>query len=452
MQASIGALIPFRYATVNGWYFNAAPTPSPKRLIRAVQQSRGRILKILYHALVNVSRDPAVADHAVLGDLHRRWRDHELPAYRHLVDTSQRRLSAAEPEELVEIVEQVGRAAGRQLWFIAIVGGSAWKMEACLTRFAERYLSSLTQPGGILAEGVQILLRGLPGIELQPPAHAVLSADWYWPTTGETNPTNDVVSPGRRQHVIDQREAAETACLAALAATPRRRRQFTELLDVNRRYAGIREAQARSFTLGWPLLRACVLRIGDHLVGERCLEHPDQVFFLTRGELRPTTSRGSAAHTREEIWRRQRRLPAPLTLGTPPRLIGDPMLRAVKTARGNRAMPSDAIIGQPASAGRAAGPVRLITDPGDFASFRPGEVLVARSTTPAWTPLFATAAAVVTDSGALTAHASIVAREYGIPAVVGTGDATHRLTTGQQVLVDGTVGTVIPVRSGVENA
>lgn len=69
-------------------------------------------------------------------------------------------------------------------------------------------------------------------------------------------------------------------------------------------------------------------------------------------------------------------------------------------------------------------------------------MLVARSTAPAWTPLFAMAAAVVTDGGALTAHASIVAREYGIPAVVGTGDATHHLVTGQLVTVDGTAGTV----------
>ncbi len=102
-------------------------------------------------------------------------------------------------------------------------------MEACLTRFAERRLQQLTRPGGVLADGVQILLRGLPGIDLQPPGHAVLSADWYWPTSGETDPTNHPVSDvtGRRQQLIDQREAAESACLAALAATPRRRRKFS---------------------------------------------------------------------------------------------------------------------------------------------------------------------------------------------------------------------------------
>jgi pyruvate,water dikinase len=78
----------------------------------------------------------------------------------------------------------------------------------------------------------------------------------------------------------------------------------------------------------------------------------------------------------------------------------------------------------------------------DFDAFEPGEVLVARATAPAWTPLFERAAAVVTDGGTLAAHASLVAREYGIPAVVGTSDATRRLRTGQMVTVDGTAGTV----------
>jgi pyruvate,water dikinase len=73
---------------------------------------------------------------------------------------------------------------------------------------------------------------------------------------------------------------------------------------------------------------------------------------------------------------------------------------------------------------------------------RPGEVLVARITTPAWTTLFSMASAVVTDVGGPLSHSSIVAREYGIPAVLGTGSATARVRTGQQVRVDGDAGTV----------
>ena len=72
----------------------------------------------------------------------------------------------------------------------------------------------------------------------------------------------------------------------------------------------------------------------------------------------------------------------------------------------------------------------------------PGDVLVTRITTPAWTPLFAMASAIVTDVGGPLSHSSIVAREYGIPAVLGTGVATQRLATGQQVTVDGDAGTV----------
>jgi pyruvate,water dikinase len=78
----------------------------------------------------------------------------------------------------------------------------------------------------------------------------------------------------------------------------------------------------------------------------------------------------------------------------------------------------------------------------DFERLQAGDVLVAPATTPAWTPLFARAAAVVTDTGSLGSHSSQVAREYGIPAVVCTGDATARLRDGQLVTVDGSSGTV----------
>jgi phosphoenolpyruvate synthase/pyruvate phosphate dikinase len=131
-----------------------------------------------------------------------------------------------------------------------------------------------------------------------------------------------------------------------------------------------------------------------------------------------------------------------LTLGHPAPLIGDVIDRTVQQARHGAAATDGAMIGHPASTGRATGPVRIVRGPQDFAAFSDGDVLVAKTTAPAWTPVFARAAAVVTDSGSLAAHTSLVAREYGIPAVVGTGDATHRLLTGQIITVDGTAGTV----------
>ncbi|MEV4889272.1 PEP-utilizing enzyme [Nonomuraea sp. NPDC055795] len=93
---------------------------------------------------------------------------------------------------------------------------------------------------------------------------------------------------------------------------------------------------------------------------------------------------------------------------------------------------SGVIKGVPGSPGRVTGTARVIHGPGEFGLMRQGDVLVARITTPAWTPLFALAAAVVTDVGGPLSHSSIVAREYGIPAVLGTGSATTRLRNGRR--------------------
>jgi pyruvate,water dikinase len=103
---------------------------------------------------------------------------------------------------------------------------------------------------------------------------------------------------------------------------------------------------------------------------------------------------------------------------------------------------SAVIQGIACSAGRVTAPARVLRGPEDFDQMAPGEVLVAAITTPAWTPLFAMAAAVVTDVGGPLSHGSIVAREYGIPAVLGTGSATRRIRSGQTIAVDGGRGTV----------
>src|SRR4029078_1517880 len=110
--------------------------------------------------------------------------------------------------------------------------------------------------------------------------------------------------------------------------------------------------------------------------------------------------------------------------------------------RDEAAAPAGAIRGTPASPGRVTGRARVIRTVDAFDRLLPGEVLVCPLTAPSWTPLFDRAAAVVTDVGSPAAHASIIAREYGIPAVVGCGDATTRLTTGMRVTVDGGRGNV----------
>ena len=447
MHRCVGVRVPFRYALVHGWYYNAAPIPSPRLLARVLRQGRRRAVRILYNALIRVGRDPAAADRAALCDLDRQWREIQLPGYRRLVAESRAEAATATTDRLAQLIDNLGREAGIYLWYLAIVGGSAWKMEACLLRFCRRHLAAvLPEDQG----GTQVLLRGLPGAEPGSATHAVHSADWYHPTSAELPAADSAVPDGshRLARLARQRTIAEQACRAALARRHRRLAQFEQLLQVNQRYAVIREEQARDFTLAWPVLRACVRRLGEHLVTAGALDQADDVFFCTRDEVRAHTrgrakSLDTAVRERREKWQRQRALPAPLTLGRPPKLIGDVIDRTARRARGPGEVRDGVIVGHPASAGRATGPVRIVTGPHDFAAFRHGDVLVAKTTAPAWTPLFARAAAVVTDGGTLAAHASLVAREYAIPAVVATGDATRRLHPGQQVTVDGTAGTVV---------
>ena len=105
-------------------------------------------------------------------------------------------------------------------------------------------------------------------------------------------------------------------------------------------------------------------------------------------------------------------------------------------------MAGDTITGQGASPGRVAGAARVIHGPGEFGQMRQGDILVAKITTPAWTLLFALAAGIVTDVGGPLSHSSIVAREYHLAAVLGTGVATERIRSGQRITVDGDSGVV----------
>jgi phosphohistidine swiveling domain-containing protein len=310
-------------------------------------------------------------------------------------------------------------------------------MEAALAKFVRGNLSDR------VGFGHQVLLRGLPGMDTGTPPHAVQSVDWYRPTLGELGLAGeDPDGRTRQREIAVEREAAEGACRVALADRPKPLSRFDALLEVAQRYAVLRERQARDFTLAWPLLRRCAIRLGEILAARGDIDAAEDVFFLTRAELDGRGYLRDMAADRRQRWEWQRRLVAPLDLGTPPKVLRSLMHGAAEAAR-SRPVPSDAIlVGEPASPGRATGAVRIVQGPEDFDRFRDGEVLVARLTAPAWTPLFGRAAAVVTDGGTLAAHASLVAREYGIPAVVGTSEATRRLRDGQVVIVDGGAGVV----------
>ena len=120
-------------------------------------------------------------------------------------------------------------------------------------------------------------------------------------------------------------------------------------------------------------------------------------------------------------------------------LVGDG--RAFYEGLGATATVGEALTGSPVSPGIAEGVVRVVLDP-HVTQLLPGEILVCPGTDPAWTPLFMAAAGLVTEVGGMMTHGSVVAREYGIPAVVGVHQATIRLKTGQRIRIDGTQGTI----------
>jgi pyruvate,water dikinase len=432
----LGTTLPFPHAAINGWYYLATPALSPRTIATALLQGRGRLLRFFRYGVLGPGRDPVVADRRLLAGLAEQWQSELLPRYQRLVQTGEQQAETASPEQLAAIIDRVGAAAGEQLLSLAVVGGSAWKMEGALARFARQHLA------GRIDASVQELLVGLPGSQPDLPAHAVQSLDWYHPTAGELGWPPPPPSEDRHRELAARRETLTAQCLAVLGDRPQLQARFQALLEVAQRYAVLREQQARQLTLGWPLLRRCALRLGQTLHADGVIGRAEDVFFLTRAELDTHAPLQELVHRRRAAWERQRRLLAPLTIGRPPRLIQRELLAAVDAVRTTGPAPQGAIVGQPASPGRATGPVRIVNGPGDFDRFQPGEVLVARATAPAWTPLFARAAAVVTDGGTLAAHASLVAREYGIPAVVATGDATTRLVDGQLVTVDGSAGTI----------
>jgi pyruvate,water dikinase len=228
---------------------------------------------------------------------------------------------------------------------------------------------------------------------------------------------------------------------------------FWRLLRLAQRYAPLREDALADVGLGWPVLRKMLREIGRRLVAAEAIATSDDVFWLTLDDLRadaplldagrPAADYRAAVADRQASWERIRHItpPAALPLEGGARLLGIDMSRWLP-ARTDQAE-GDVIKGQGTSPGRVAGPARVIHGPDEFAQMQPGDILVAKITTPAWTPLFALASGIVTDVGGPLSHGSIVAREYHIPAVMGTGVATGRIRSGQRVTVDGDAGVVM---------
>ncbi|UBU10703.1 PEP/pyruvate-binding domain-containing protein [Nonomuraea gerenzanensis] len=248
----------------------------------------------------------------------------------------------------------------------------------------------------------------------------------------------DTGVPPSEQFADGVRQARAT--IAHVAARARRRGRWRApvvrfALGRTRRYAGLRELPKFYLVKTLAAVRRSLLVVGEHLVGLGVLDSAQDVFFLdlreTRaalagGDLRALVAERRATYERE---RRRRHVPRVLLSdGTEPEALSQP---------GG----DGGIAGTPASPGTVTGVARVVLDP-IGAHLEPGEILVCPSTDPGWTPLFLTAGGLVMEMGGAMSHGAVVAREYGIPAVVGVPDATHRITSGQRITVNGAAGTV----------
>lgn len=190
-------------------------------------------------------------------------------------------------------------------------------------------------------------------------------------------------------------------------------------------------------------IRHTALRLGERLVQEGRLGAPDDVFFLMVEELAPLAEGRESA--RERVQRRRAayaRVVADHERGIHWLVSTGSIAAEQGKTKATKVSVANQLAGVAASRGETVGSVRVIRSPEEFARLRRGDVLVAPFTAPLWTPLFRLASAVVTEIGSPVSHAAIVAREYGIPAVVAVPDATQRLRDGDTVRVDGTQGVI----------
>ena len=216
-------------------------------------------------------------------------------------------------------------------------------------------------------------------------------------------------------------------------------------------------------TLFWNKVR----EFGSLLARHRFLDDAEDIFYLQRHEvsdalvdLRLAWAAGSEGRgvgywppvvaRRKRIMDAMRKFSPPPALGSVPDAITEPMtimlwgitterVREWATDEGDTGATLSGFAGSP---GAAEGPARVVLDVERLGDLEQGEILIAPITSPSWTPVFGKIAAAVSDIGGIMSHAAIVCREYGVPAVVGTGNATSRIKTGDRVRVDGNAGTV----------
>jgi pyruvate,water dikinase len=231
--------------------------------------------------------------------------------------------------------------------------------------------------------------------------------------------------------------------------SPRQRRKFHQLLNTAQQAARTREDSLFDVGLAWTPMRRLAIELGRRLAQNGVIAQVEDIFWLRLDEIRSAfaspvpadqlTAQVAERQEKNQAWS-QSSAPYLLPAGSRP---GFWWKWVFPTPELNRQPDAHTLVGLGVSPGKATAVARVVHSLDEFQCINNGEILVTRTTTPAWTPLFSRIAGLVTDLGGPLAHGSIVAREYGIPAVMGVGNATQRIRSGQTITVDGTAGRVI---------
>ena len=289
--------------------------------------------------------------------------------------------------------------------------------------------------------------------------HQIYNLDYAVPTQGE-EPLPLLLSlkalvrqpPTESVRIRQRTMAAERDALVeqtAAALNPVSRKLFLFVWKWTKQYAPYREHVMFYMGAGWPTLRRLARELGQRLTAAGAIGDPDDIYYLHSDEINAAiAARTDAASVPDfvKVAQERRDLRASRKLLTPyPKVPESSALQfGPITLKMFDPTPTDmsanagpVLNGYAVSTGHVTAPAGVIRSVEDFDKMRPDTILVCTTTTPAWTPLFSQAVGLVTDVGGALAHGSIVAREYGIPAVMGTGVATERIKSGMMLAVDG---------------
>ena len=240
---------------------------------------------------------------------------------------------------------------------------------------------------------------------------------------------------GRKDAWTKERELLER--LRALPDGEQKAKEAKQMIDRVRTFIGYREYPKYGMVSRYFIYKEALLEEAERLVQAQVLPAAEDIFFLTFQELhevvRTNYMDDQLISHRKDAFRSYQAL-------TPPRVLTSDG-EVVAGAYRRDAVPADALVGLPVSAGIIEGRARVILDMAE-ADLEPGDILVTAYTDPSWTPAFVAIAGLVTEVGGLMTHGAVIAREYGLPAVVGVEQATRLIRDGQRIRVNGMDGYV----------